>query len=313
MVAGGDGSGHAGWTPGAAPERPKFATFETGPNGMAVEPMKVNDDALPPMPSWEQAQKRKISIEEEPVPLQTLDPATGQQVPLMSGGATSRSGTPVSSPYGQQGQFAGSQATMAGTMMAGTMMAGGVGGRPQDPYRQNSNVSRGPEGYNNDPYASRGPTPGSYPPPQQAPYNPSFPADVYGSANSTAAPTRYDNFSSNPNQGYGQNAYAQPQRNLGAGVGRPYLMDRGLSDASTMQAPTNPSGPLESRGFEQRGFGNDNGGGGYARADSPPPMNDPYGGGEYTQPQRSYTGSTAPPSYVSRAPTNQGYGGNTRY
>lgn len=322
MISAGDGNGHGGWTPGAAPVapfddgRPKFANFETGPNGMAVEPKKVvNDDALPPMPSWEQAQKRKISLEEasDAVPLQNLNPVTGQQVPLMSGaGGISRSGTPVGSPYGQQGQFANSQAALGGA----PMMAGGAGGRPQDPYRQNSNVSRGPGGYNNDPYLPNSGTPDSggfgrvgYPPAQQAPYNPSFPADVYGAANSTVSPTnRYDNFSPNPIQGY-----SQPQRNLSAGGGRPYPMNRGLSDASTNQQQMSPAGPLESRGFEQSRLGGNvsGGGGGYARAESPPPMDDPYGAG-YAQPQRSYTGSTAPPSYVSRAPTNQGYGG-TRY
>ena len=328
-MSGVDGtSGHGGWTPGPAAGggahpfddgRPKFATFETGPNGMAVEPKKVNDDALPPMPSWEGASKRKVSIEEEPVPLQNLDPATGQKVPLMSGGAISRTGTPVASPYGQQGQYQnGSAAMVAGGKM-------NQGGRPQDTYRQNSNVSRGPGGYQNDPYANRGQSPGNYPP-QHAPYNPPFSADVYGGGQSQAPTHRYDNFSPNPNQGYGQdrgpssmqcgsfdvlggaNAYAQPQRNLSAGGRRPYPMGRELSDASTNHPMTNPSGPLESRGF-------DNNDGGYARAESPPPMDDPYGAGPgvgYSQPQISYTGSTAPPSYVSRAPANQ-YGGNTRY
>ena len=331
-MSGGNGSGHGGWTPGAAPVtpfddgRPKFATFETGPNGMAVEPKKVvNDDALPPMPSWEQAQKRKVSIEEEPnaVALQNLDPATGAAVPLMSGGAISRTETPVGTPYGQQTpQFGGSQPAIGGA----AMMAG-AGGRPQDPYRQNSNNSRELGGYDNDPYSQNRGTPGpagfgrgGYPPAEQAPYNPSFPADVYGGGRA-AQPNRYDNFSPNPNQGYGQDrgpspqgfkGQEQPQRNLSAGGNRPYPMDRGFSNASTNQLAISPSGPLENRGFEQRGFGGGDAVGGYARAESPPPMDDPYGAG-FAQPQRSYTGITAPPSYVSRAPTNQGYGGGSRY
>lgn len=328
MMSGGDGSGHGGWTPGAAPVtpfddgRPKFATYETGPNGMAVEPKKVvNDDALPPMPSWEQAQKRQVSIEEEPnaVALQNLNPATGAAVPLMSGGAISRTGTPVSTPYGQQNpQFGGSQAAIGGA----AMMAG-AGGRPQDPYRQNSNNSRGPGGYNNDPYSQNRGTSGpggfgrgGYLPAEQSPYNPSFPADVYGGA---AQPHTCDNFSRNLNQGYGQDRgpspqhfeQQQPQRNLSVGANRPYAMDRGFSNASTNQQAMSPSGPLENGGFEQRGFGGD-AGGAYARAESPPPMDDSYGAG-FAQSQRSYMGSTAPPSYVSRAPANQGYGSGNRY
>ncbi|KAG9246820.1 hypothetical protein BJ878DRAFT_477946 [Calycina marina] len=87
---------------------PQFAQFEIGKNGFAVEKNKVNEDALPPMPSWDAASKKRISTEEEKdaVELGELDPATGQKMPLMAGTATgtappSMMSAPGYSPYGQ--------------------------------------------------------------------------------------------------------------------------------------------------------------------------------------------------------------------
>lgn len=168
-------------------EPPKYAQFETGPNGLALEP-KVNDDALPPMPSWDTAAKKRVITEEEgnSMEMGELDPKTGQQIPLMSGAnVISRTGSPaispVQSPYGdrpgmnEQNGYMGSgaispgghgmgpgsvghgdigaEAMGAGALGAAAVVAGAVamGGRGNDPYRRNDPY--GP----NDPYARNGP------------------------------------------------------------------------------------------------------------------------------------------------------------
>ncbi|KFY17646.1 hypothetical protein V492_00497 [Pseudogymnoascus sp. VKM F-4246] len=122
---------------------PSYARFETGPNGMAVSPKHVNDDALPPMPSWDTAAKRRISVEDEPgaVELGELDPVTGQRMPLMTGaaaaGGISRSNSPAigtasagASPYGHPNGGAGGY------------MSPGPNGRPNDQFSRN-NSNRG--------------------------------------------------------------------------------------------------------------------------------------------------------------------------
>ncbi|KFY83893.1 hypothetical protein V500_09800 [Pseudogymnoascus sp. VKM F-4518 (FW-2643)] len=115
---------------------PSYARFETGPNGMAIDPKPVNDDALPPMPSWDTAAKRRISVEDEhgAVELGELDPVTGQRMPLMTGaaGAISRSNSPAigtasagASPYGHPNGGAGGY------------MSPGPNGRPNDQFSRN--------------------------------------------------------------------------------------------------------------------------------------------------------------------------------
>lgn len=76
-------------------EAPQFAQFDVGKTGHAI-----SEDALPPMPSWETAQKKHVLSEEEKnaVELGELDPATGQKLPLMAGAA----GAGISSPYALQ-------------------------------------------------------------------------------------------------------------------------------------------------------------------------------------------------------------------
>jgi len=131
---------------GSAYEPPKYAQFETGPTGLALEPKKVNDDALPPMPSWDTAAKKRILTEEDrgAMEMGELDPKTGQQIPLMSGGAggISRTGSPaispVHSPYGdksgmnEQNGYMGAEAmgpggTGRGGMGRGDLGPGGMG------------------------------------------------------------------------------------------------------------------------------------------------------------------------------------------
>lgn len=124
MMAGGIGGA-------SAYEPPKYAQFETGPTGHALEPKNVNDDALPPMPSWETAAKKRVLTEEESGAMEMgeLDPKTGQQVPLMSGaaGGISRTGSPaispVQSPYGDRPGMNEKNVYMG----PGAMGPGGVG------------------------------------------------------------------------------------------------------------------------------------------------------------------------------------------
>jgi hypothetical protein len=139
-------TGAVGGATNTAYEPPKYAQFETGPTGHAVEPKKVSDDALPPMPSWETAAKKRILTEEEPesVEMGELDPATGQKVPLMSGAQPiSRTASPGNSPHSPYNDRPGEHSFgSAGAMGAGAIGAGAIGagamamgGRnPTDPY-----------------------------------------------------------------------------------------------------------------------------------------------------------------------------------
>lgn len=80
------------------PEPPQYAQFEVGKSGLAVDPKPLSEDALPPMPSWQTAQKKHV-IEEsakDDVELGQLNPTTGQKVPLMAAGAAPGSSIPPS-------------------------------------------------------------------------------------------------------------------------------------------------------------------------------------------------------------------------
>lgn len=86
---------------------PQYAQFEVGKNGLYVDPTPtpLSEDALPPMPSWDNAVKKHVLEEDEKngVELGELDPTTGQHIPLMTGGATGISPTIDSrgpSPFG---------------------------------------------------------------------------------------------------------------------------------------------------------------------------------------------------------------------
>lgn len=101
---------------GGKPEPPQYAQFEVGRSGLAVDPKPggLSEDALPPMPSWDNASKKRVLTEEEKngVELGELDPATGQSVPLMTGAAAVGTSMPPSpahdqSPFGPPGQAIG--------------------------------------------------------------------------------------------------------------------------------------------------------------------------------------------------------------
>lgn len=87
-------------------EAPKYAQFETGKNGLAVDPPKsiVSEDALPPMPSWEGASSKRILTEdqkEQGMEMGNLTP-DGQKMPLMSGGVGGAR-SPATSPINDTG------------------------------------------------------------------------------------------------------------------------------------------------------------------------------------------------------------------
>lgn len=177
-------------------EPPKYAQFETGPTGHALEPKKVNDDALPPMPSWDTAQKKHVLAEDASgaVEMGDLDPKTGQEVPLMSGaGAISRTASPavspVASPYGDahgmngqhgyggamgpggmgpagmgpNGMGMGPGGMGPGAMGAGALGAGALGAGA---------MAMGGRGNGMDPYNRNGPGGFNTPPNNRSPYGP---------------------------------------------------------------------------------------------------------------------------------------------
>ncbi|OBT58270.1 hypothetical protein VE04_01558 [Pseudogymnoascus sp. 24MN13] len=130
MMSGGGAPGTP-FSPG-----PSDVRFETGPNGMAIDPPKpVNDDALPPMPSWDSAAKRRISIEDEPgaVELGELDPALQAQAQSLE---------PTAQELALHPQERVPTATRS--CGAGGYMSPGPNGRPNDQFsRNNSNNGYG--------------------------------------------------------------------------------------------------------------------------------------------------------------------------
>jgi hypothetical protein len=317
MMAGGVG----------AYEPPKYAHFETGPTGHAVEPKKLSDDALPPMPSWDTAAKKKILVEEPgAVEMGELDPKTGQNMPLMSGAASPGAISPVHSPYGDrpgmhdQNSYmggAGAAAVGAGALGAGAgAMAMGGRGNGMGPYGQN-----GPNG--------------------SRPFN-SAPNDPYGAPGQAFSPVN------GPGRGQGyENQFAQGPGQPGNNYGPPGVVAGGVygnrpppqrqysndSQRPLMHAPS-PTRPYHTDGPAPIPFPNEPSSAPYrgpARMASPPhhdhgfdfgdnhapepmamPM--PFAGDGGRRPNGGgpgmYPGSTAPPSYASRSPPpREQYGG----
>ncbi|MCJ1297990.1 hypothetical protein MMC08_000779 [Hypocenomyce scalaris] len=104
---------YQGYQPAPPPpsyEPPQFARFDVSKNG------RVNGDALPAMPSWDAANKRKILDEEqnrdEDMEMGRLDPVHAQQAPML--GAQNEAPPPRagyaevdSTPYQQYGAYNG--------------------------------------------------------------------------------------------------------------------------------------------------------------------------------------------------------------
>lgn len=320
---------------GASPfDPPKFAQFETGPSGLAVEPAKsqVSDDALPPMPSWDTAAKKKVALEEEKdaMELGDLDHTTGQKVPLMSGAMPiSRSGSPgpnaAHSPYGDhpdQNGYMGAGGFAAGAAMgagagAGAMATGGRGG-PNDQYARNvpgqygagPMGGRGGRGGPNDQFGRGGPN--------RNQYNNQGGRGGYGGPNQPTSPNGsnmqnpYDQY--NQDQGYQNNnpgaggfgavaPYGRGQRQYSNDSGRPFP-----PSGPQRQYSNDSNRPLMPAGMppgQQRGYANNE------AVDMPFPED------HYAAPQPMRAPARIPsPGFdfnsnsSSRGPAQSAYGGN---
>ncbi|RDW85227.1 hypothetical protein BP6252_02817 [Coleophoma cylindrospora] len=302
--------------PAAGP--PQYAQFEVGKNGLAVEPKaQLSEDALPPMPSWETASKKRIMTDDEKdgMELGTLDPATGQEIPLISRTASPMShgpGSPMG--YGQPGQ-----------PMHPTDYTDVATASPIDSYGYNSNgFNQNGRGFGAPPNGPGMAGPGRYGSPA-----PSDMGRRYGSPAPQGMGQRgfgpnspQDSYSDNSFQGgYGR---PPPQRQYTGDSNQPFPpageypgSSRGYSDAqynNPMPPPSRgpsrgpgrmPSPPMNNAGFDFAG--------GQPQYDNrpSPPQQMPYGGrstprAEQQQPQGYFdNASTAPPSYLSRSPPPQ--------
>ncbi|TAQ83267.1 hypothetical protein B7494_g8406 [Chlorociboria aeruginascens] len=320
---------------------PQYAQFEVGKNGFAVDPKNtgLSEDALPPMPSWEAANKKHILEEKNGVELGELDPTTGQKVPLMSGAGVS---SPINengpSPFGTRpGQGAGVNGYMGQAdpyrLPPNTLNPDGRGYGQQQPGMPGNPQSRG--------YGT--------PPPNMAGqgrgYGPPSPQGYTGGSNEFAVA---------PVGGYGR---GPPQRQYSNDSNRPYPPQQPQRQYSNDSSrPLNPGRQFSDRSMgSDRTYPSDNFGGqpargpsrgppgGPGRLTSPPPNNNSgfdFGGNQgynsrpnpsqvpyptnrptpppqqnsYSQVSRNsptaqqggfYQGSTAPPSYASRSPPPQ--------
>lgn len=289
----------------AASSAPQFAQFEVGKNGFAVEkPAPLNEDALPPMPSWDEAAKKHVLTEEEKnaVELGELDPTTGQKMPLMTGAAITAPPSPLNdpghSPYGAP---------------PGQAVGGGYMGVAGDPYSQNNqsqvsydsfgqgqrqrdNPAMG-RGYQ-DPYAQdqyandsynagygrpqRGQPERQYSNSSRGQYPPSQPVRQYSNDSRPSQPRQYTD-----NTYQSDSAYSDPYQ-------QPRGPSRGPSRGPTIPRITSP--PLNNNSGFDFGGGNDRGG---------------YGGQQRPAPQQqqSYQSYQTANTYRSESPAPMGTDG----
>lgn len=137
---------YQGYQPAPPPpsyEPPQFARFDTSKQG------KVNDDALPAMPSWDTASERKIPQPEqhadEDMEMGRLDPLHAQQAPMLAAhnaAPSPRAGYAEmdSPPYRQHGAYDGGDLGSAyGRQESGVAYGGAYSqqyGRQPQPQRQ---------------------------------------------------------------------------------------------------------------------------------------------------------------------------------
>lgn len=131
---------------GLKAEPPQYAQFDVGKNGLAVAPT-VNEDALPPMPSWDSAAKKHVLTEEEKnaVELGELDPATGQKVPLMAGAAAPGNSMPTS-PVNEMGATPYGERPGQGDANGYIRMAGDAYGQNNSSFNSNGGYRDSPAG-----------------------------------------------------------------------------------------------------------------------------------------------------------------------
>ncbi|RDL36949.1 uncharacterized protein BP5553_04382 [Venustampulla echinocandica] len=308
----------------ATPERPQFAQFEVGKNGLFVEPKPaLSEDALPPMPSWDAAANKHVLEEEKNgVELGHLDPATGQSVPLMAGaGRPPMTGTPspgreMTSPYGpQSGQGVGGNGYM------------GVAGDSYSPHAS-QNGFHGNGGYRGSPSPGPGMSrrrPGYGPPDTQnmngqggSGYGPSPPLDPYG--NDEYVGTAMDGDGYGQPQRQPQRQYSNDERQFPPGPTRQYsesgrsvnpgrqYMDQSYDNfepngPSRGPSPGGPQQMASSRGINNSGFDFGSGGQQTYKRPSPPPQQASY---NTSRSRDDYYGPSSPsPLYASRSPPPQ--------
>lgn len=134
----------SGYQPPPAPmgyEIPKYAEFEVGKSGLAVEPKKsaVHEDALPAMPSWEGAtviRSTTTDHKDEGMELGHLTP-DGQNIPLMSGAAGAHS-PGATSPSTESSAYFGGRGAQG---QNGYMQGQPGGNMPYGPAGMNRNGS----------------------------------------------------------------------------------------------------------------------------------------------------------------------------
>ena len=287
---------------------PRFAQFEVGKNGFAVEkPAPLNEDALPPMPSWDDASKKHVMTEEEKnaVELGELDPTTGQKIPLMNGAAVTAPPSPLNgpahNPYGAQpGQaVSGGYMGVAGDSYAQNNQSQisydsygqgqGQGQRQMDnPYAQDqyANAEYANAGYGR---PQRGQPERQYSNSSRGQYPPSQPIRQYSNDSRPSQPRQYTD-----NSYQSDSAYSDP-----------YQQPRGPSRGPTIPRMNSPALNNNS-GFDFDGSGAAvaGGQGGYGQQRPAP------------QQQQSYNTYKTANSYRSQSPqqmeTNGGYMGNSR-
>jgi hypothetical protein len=310
---------------------PQYAQFEVGKSGLAVEPKNtLSEDALPPMPSWDQAAKKHVLTEEEQhaVELGELDPVTGQKIPLMTGAAPAGVSSPPSpanefaaSPYGAQpvqsvgangymgvdrtGSPYGARPGQAVPGRGGPGDAYAVGGRgtpmggAADPYGQNQSAyNQNGRGYGG-PSAQGGRGYGAAPQHDMDNHEPPSPVDPY-SANNNYAGVAAGAYSRAQPQNNGRPYPPQPNRQYSSDSARPLNLGRQYSDRSYQSDAYPPSNPP--RG-PSRGPG---------PTRSPPPLNNNSGfdfGGGGQQQYPSASRPSPPPQQDSYASSSQGQGG----
>ncbi|MCJ1248769.1 hypothetical protein MMC30_005988 [Trapelia coarctata] len=213
------------YAPSPSPQ-PQFATFDATPRGTGTVP--ANEDALPPMPSWDTAPKRKV-LEEHPSdememgnlsPSHEKAPMLANQAPSPVGGHGdvvgaalpyqaygARNGGDLGSPYAGSQQGRASPRVGGSSPVYGGGAAGGQGGYGQDGRGGQGGYGQGGQsGYGGNSYSQ---------PQQQGGYAAYAPSITSGS-------TRYEPSSAFGGQESGT-VYHSPAQ--GAPIGRKPVQD----------------------------------------------------------------------------------------
>ncbi|KAL2154743.1 hypothetical protein VTH82DRAFT_3419 [Thermothelomyces myriococcoides] len=284
------------------PGVPQYAEFDAGG--------KKDDDALPQMPSWEDAEQKKVLVEEEAVEMNTLKrPEAGGPASRPMSPHTSRS--PVNrSPYGPPG---GGGPGPGGYQPASTVDY-------NSPYAHDAPTYNHPgmaydeadHGYGAGGFAM-GPGRRSPQPFNNGGYGGYTNINNYGQAQDYPGSGRqenYDNYGASHQQPYDTyDNFGGPQANQGFGIARHQTPSRELNNASPYPgdsrrspAPQDPYGPDARRSPAPRGpYGAESrrspgpaayGGapqGDYGSRRSPAPQQGPYGGARSPTPQRQHS------------------------